>query len=123
MARVVGLGGLFFKAHDPAKLYQWYEQHLGIKAKPGEGMMFTDGGPVVWSIFPKSTKYFDPSTGPAGEKSFMMNFRVDDIDALLEQLKAAGVEIDKREDADYGRFAWLMDPEGNRIELWQAPAD
>jgi predicted enzyme related to lactoylglutathione lyase len=115
MAKVVGLGGLFFKADDPEKLYQWYEQHLGIKAKPGEGMIFADGGPVVWSIFPKSSKYFDPSHAP-----FMMNFRVDDMDALREQLKQAGVEI-KREDHEYGSFAWIMDPEGNRIELWQPP--
>lgn len=114
MAKVVGLGGLFFKADDPAKLYSWYETHLGIKAKPGEGLTFEDGGPVVWSIFPTSSKYFEPSKAP-----FMMNFRVDDLDALIEQLKAAGVEIAKREDCEYGKFAWVMDPENNRIELYQ----
>jgi predicted enzyme related to lactoylglutathione lyase len=115
MAQVVGLGGLFFKADDPKKLYQWYETHLGIKSKPGQGMMFTDGGPVVWTIFPRSSKYFDPS-----KSGFMMNFRVDDLDAVLARLKEAGAEIDpKREDYDYGRFGWVMDPEGNRIELWQ----
>src|SRR5258708_2187266 len=114
MAQVVGLGGLFFKADDPAKLYQWYETHLGIKANPRDGMIFTDGGMVVWAIFPKSSKYFD-APGSAGGAGFMMNFRVDDIDALLEQLKQAAVEIDpKREDHEYGRFAWVMDPEGNR---------
>jgi predicted enzyme related to lactoylglutathione lyase len=118
MAQVTGFGGLFFKAEDPAKLYAWYEAHLGIKAKPGEGMMFTDGGMVVWSIFPKSSKYFDPS-----KSTFMMNFRVDDMDALLAQLKQAGVEIDKSEKHEYGHFAWVMDPEGNRIELWQPPAE
>jgi predicted enzyme related to lactoylglutathione lyase len=86
-------------------------------------MMFTDGGPVVWSIFPKSTKYFD-SPSSTSRAPFMMNFRVDDLEALLAQLKQAGVDIDPhREDHDYGRFAWIMDPEGNRIELWQPAAE
>jgi predicted enzyme related to lactoylglutathione lyase len=74
-------------------------------------------GMTVWSIFPKDTKYFDPS-----RSSFMMNFMVDDLDGLLAALREEGVEVDpRREDYDYGRFAWIMDPEGNRIELWEPP--
>lgn len=112
------MGGVFFKAEDPEKLYQWYERHLGVKRSPdGSGVMFQDGGMTAWSIFPKDTKYFNPS--PA---SLMINYRVHDLDALLAALREEGVEIDPhREDADYGRFAWIFDPEGNKIELWQAP--
>ncbi len=122
MAKVTGLGGVFFKAADPERLYGWYEKNLGLKKEEG-GVNFRwrdkDGAAAktVWAIFDKDTRYFDPSAAP-----FMMNFRVDDLDALLEQLRAAGVHIDeKREDCDYGRFAWIMDPEGNRIELWEPP--
>jgi len=120
--RVTGIGGIFFKSENPGKLYEWYEKHLGIKQEPG-GVMFhwreADAperqGMTVWSLFKKDTKYFDPS-----RSSFMINYRVDNLDALLEALKAEGVEIDpKREDHEYGRFAWIMDPEGNRIELWE----
>ena len=122
MAQVTGLGGVFFKSDDPEKLYQWYEKHLGIKREPhGQGATFnwrdTQGGEGVtaWAIFPRSTKYFEPSRAP-----FMLNYIVDDLDGLLAELHKAGVQIDpKREDADYGRFAWIIDPEGNRIELWE----
>jgi catechol 2,3-dioxygenase-like lactoylglutathione lyase family enzyme len=126
MKRVTGIGGIFFKSDDPAKLYQWYEKHLGIKGDPKQGAMFhwkeADGsgeGITVWSIFPKSSKYFDPSS--AGH---MINYIVDDLDGLLAALKDEGVQIDPhREDADYGRFAWIMDPDGNRIELWEPPKE
>ena len=127
MRRVTGIGGIFFKAEDPEKLYQWYEKHLGIKRVPeGTGAAFEwrdaentkQKGMTVWAIFPRQTKYFDPS-----RSEFMINYRVDDLDALLKVLKEEGVEIDShREDYDYGRFAWIMDPEGNRIELWEPPA-
>jgi predicted enzyme related to lactoylglutathione lyase len=124
MAKVTGIGGVFFKAKDPEALYAWYERHMGLKGKPGEDVIFRwpdpatgKGGMTIFAIFPKDTTYFGP--GPAG---FMINFRVDDLDGLLETLRAEGVEIDpKREDYDYGRFAWITDPEGNRIELWQPP--
>src|ERR1700690_2405315 len=122
--RVTGVGGIFFKSDDPAKLYQWYEQHLGIHPAPdGTGAAFEwrdaeDAGikgMTVWSIFPRNTKYFEPSNS-----TFMINYRVDDLDALLEALKKEGVQVDPhREDYDYGRFAWIMDPDGNRIELWE----
>ena len=123
MGRVTGLGGVFFKAADPERLYTWYENHLGLKREEG-GVYFRwrekDGsavGKTVWAIFKNDTRYFDPSAAP-----FMLNYRVDDLDALLERLRAGGVQIDeKREEGEYGRFAWLIDPEGNRIELWEPP--
>jgi predicted enzyme related to lactoylglutathione lyase len=124
MAKATGIGGVFFKAKDPARLYAWYERHLGIQGKPGEGAIFHcpdpasgEGGMTVFSIFPSDTTYFGP-----GGSGFMINFRVDDLDALLEAVRAEGGPIDpRREDHDYGRFAWITDPEGNRIELWQPP--
>jgi len=122
--RVTGIGGIFFKAKDQKKMYEWYEKHLGLVREPhGQGVTLrwreADNpereGLTAWSIFETDTKYFNPSSAP-----FMINYRVDDLDALLEILRAEGVEIDpKREDYDYGRFAWIMDPEGNRIELWE----
>jgi len=127
MKRVTGLGGLFFKAKDPKAMYDWYEKHLGIQREPdGSGAMFhwrdaadpEKTGLTVWSIFPETTKYFDPS--PA---SFMMNFRVENLAELLKLLREEGVAIDpKVEEYDYGKFAWITDPEGNRIELWEPPA-
>lgn len=124
MKRVTGIGGVFFKAKDPKALYAWYERHLGIRLEShGEGSIFKwsdDGDPegmTVWSIFPADTKYFG-----AGPQPFMINFRVADLDALLATLKQEGVTIDPhREDYDYGRFAWIVDPEGNRVELWAPP--
>jgi catechol 2,3-dioxygenase-like lactoylglutathione lyase family enzyme len=124
MQRVTGIGGIFFKADDPEKMYQWYETHLGIKrehgyvAFPWRGEKDPDEkGVTAWSIFSRDTKYLDPSRAP-----FMINYRVDDLDALLDALRAEGVEIDpKREDHEYGRFAWITDPEGNKIELWEPP--
>lgn len=126
MKRVTGIGGIFFKSDHQDKLYQWYEKHLGIQhAADGTGTAFewqeiNDAerkGMTVWSIFPRDTKYFDPSSSP-----FMINYRVDDLDALLAALKAEGVQVDPhREDYEYGRFAWIMDPDGNRIELWEPP--
>ena len=126
MKRVTGIGGIFFKSDDPKRLYGWYEQHLGIKHDPG-GAMFhwrddedsTKKGLTVWSIFPATTKYFGTS-----RSSFMLNYRVENLDELLKVLREEGVEIDpKREDSDYGRFAWIMDPDGNRIELWEPPKE
>ena len=123
--RVIGLGGIFFKAKDPQSMYQWYEKHLGIQGKPGVGGKFawrraedpTQETATAWSIFPQHTKYLDPSTA-----SFMINYQVEDLDALLEALKAEGVKIDpKQEDPDFGKFAWAYDPEGNKIELWEPP--
>jgi predicted enzyme related to lactoylglutathione lyase len=126
MKRVTGIGGIFFKSESPEKLYEWYEKHLGITRGPdGSGAMFEwrdaqdvdKKGLTIWSIFPRDTKYFGSSNS-----ALMINYRVDDLDALLKALEAEGVEIDPhREDADYGRFAWITDPEGTRIELWEPP--
>jgi predicted enzyme related to lactoylglutathione lyase len=125
MQRVTGLGGVFFKSKDPEKLFAWYEKHLGLRRDPAGGPSVAfrwrddhDGdGMTVWSIFRDDTTYFAPSRA-----AFMLNFRVADLDALLEVLRQEGVEIDpKREDFEYGRFAWIMDPDGNRIELWEPP--
>jgi predicted enzyme related to lactoylglutathione lyase len=127
MKRVTGIGGIFFKSDNSEKLYQWYERHLGIKGKPECGAMFqwreaddsNKEGMTVWSIFPAGTKYFEPS-----RSSFMLNYRVEDLDGLLKVLAEEGVEIDpKRENHEYGRFAWIMDPDGNRIELWEPPKE
>ena len=126
MKRVTGLGGLFFKAKDPNLMYEWYEKHLGIQREPdGSGAMFhwrdaaqpEQTGLTVWSIFPHDTKYFGPGPTP-----FMMNFRVENMDELLKALREEGVTIDpKVEEHEYGKFAWVIDPEGNRIELWEPP--
>jgi predicted enzyme related to lactoylglutathione lyase len=126
--RVTGIGGIFFQAENPGRLYEWYEKHLGIKNEPhGQGAMLhwredenpERRGTTVWALFEKHSKYFEPSRAP-----FMLNYRVDDLDALLEALRAEGVEIDpKREDHEYGKFAWITDPEGNKIELWEPPKE
>ena len=121
MARVTGIGGIFLKARDPKALAQWYAQHLGVTLSDYGGINFlwTDevpekSGMTAWSLFPEDTHYFGPGTQTA-----MVNYRVDDMDGMLAQLAAAGVWIDPNpEDYVYGRFAWIVDPEGNRIELW-----
>jgi predicted enzyme related to lactoylglutathione lyase len=118
MAKAVGVGGIFLKARDPESLSGWYATHLGIQAGEGGSLSF-DGpesaGMTVFAHFPEGTKYFGE-----GPQQSMVNFRVDDLDQLLIALEAAGVRIDpKRDDASYGRFAWIWDPEGNRVELWQ----
>ena len=120
MAKTVGVGGVFLKASDPEKLAAWYAEHLGIPAQEGGSLAF-DGpesfGMTVFAHFPETTKYFGD-----GPQRAMINFRVDDLDGLLEQLAAANVRIDpNREDYSYGRFAWIWDPEGNRVELWEPP--
>ncbi len=115
MARITGIGGIFFKSDDPERLYAWYEKHLGFRRdSQAQAVVFSASeGLTVWSIFPRTTKYFEPAC--------MLNYRVDDIDALVAALRAEGIEILGREDYDYGRFAWIVDPDGNRIELWEPP--
>lgn len=119
MERVRGVGGVFFKARDPKALAGWYREHLGVPVEEGQTYgAFESGGAgeqTVWSTFPLATEYFGP-----GASALMVNYRVDDLDAMLAQLRAAGVAVDERiEDSDYGRFGWATDPEGNRFELWE----
>jgi len=127
MRRVIGLGGIFFKAKHPEKLGQWYRKHLGLNVEEWGGASFQEGAGselkpgrqshIVWSPFEPETSYFAPS-----EKEFMINFRVHDLAAVLTALRAEGVEVDeKMEESEFGKFGWLMDPEGTRIELWEPP--
>lgn len=122
MERVKGIGGVFFKARDPGALAAWYRDHLGVPVAADQTYCAFEsaapGEPIVWSAFPLDTPYF----GSAGAAS-MINYRVDDLDAMLAQLRDAGAEVDDRvEDYDYGRFGWAVDPEGNRFELWEPKA-
>ncbi len=119
MERVRGVGGVFFKARDPRALAAWYRDHLGIPVAAGQtyaAFESTEAGEqTVWSAFPAGTEYFGPGTS-----GLMVNYRVDDLDAMLAQLREAGAEvIERTEDYDYGRFGWAVDPEGNRFELWE----
>ncbi len=123
MTRVTGIGGIFIKAKDPAVMQAWYRKHLGIDVQDWGGATFrwneppTPDGATVWSIFPATSKYFDPSPAP-----FMVNYRVADLAALLTTLRAEGCVVDERlEESEHGKFGWVMDPEGNRIELWEPP--
>lgn len=118
MAKVVGLGGIFYKAADPAKTASWYREMLGLGGEWGIALRWADdGGEDPYSLlsaFKAGTDYFDPSPQP-----FMINLRVDDLDAMAGELEAKGVEILGRQDEEYGKFAWIMDPDGIKIELWQ----
>ncbi len=125
MQRVTGIGGIFFKAQDPAALREWYKKHLGIEILDWGGAVFAWGQPdnpaasgsTVWSIFPRSSDYFAPGTA-----NFMINYRVADLDALLAALRAEGCNVDERvEESAFGKFGWVIDPEGNKVELWQPP--
>ena len=114
---VLGIGGVFFKARDPVALAAWYREHLGVPAAQNAtfASLVEQSGTTIWATFPADTQYFAPSTAP-----FMLNYRVSDLDAMLAQLRAAGVAVDdKFEESEFGRFGWAMDPEGNRFELWQ----
>jgi predicted enzyme related to lactoylglutathione lyase len=116
MAQATGIGGAFLRAKDPESLYAWYEQHLGLKRR--DGCFAFDAAQqrasTVVAFFPAQSDYY-PVTQPA-----MLNFQVDDLNALLDSLIAAGVVVDaKRDSYDFGDFGWFIDPEGNRVELWQ----
>ena len=123
MKKVTGIGGIFFKCKDPKKIREWYKTHLGLNA--GDyGATFewreeadsTKKGSTIWNPFSETTKYFEPSA-----KEFMINYRVEDLEALVEELKKEGVTIvDKIETYDYGKFIHILDAEGNKIELWEA---
>ena len=126
MKRVTGIGGIFFKAKDAPALRSWYRQHLGIDVQDWGGTAFAwtdaDGAPAsgmtVWSVNPQDSDQFAPSSAP-----FMINYRVDDLHALIAALRAEGCNVlDKVDDTDFGKFGWVIDPEGNKVELWQPPA-
>jgi len=121
MKRVVGIGGVFIKARNPEELRAWYQRHLGIDVQDWGGTAFPwnkPDGVTVWSIFPDTSEYFAPSRA-----AFMVNYVVEDLHAVLEALRAEGCEVDpKVEASEFGAFGWVMDPEGNRVELWQPPA-
>ncbi len=124
MAKVLGVGGVFFKSPDPEKLYQWYERWLGFKAEPQSGIGFQpqnmpERSFTVWSAFNSSTDYFAPSA-----KEFMFNLVVDDLRGALTQVGEGGAQvIGEAEEGEYGKFGWFMDPDGNKVELWEPPAD
>jgi predicted enzyme related to lactoylglutathione lyase len=115
--RVQGIGGVFFRARDPEALRRWYGEHLGIDLEDF-GTIFTAaaGDQTVWAPFADETEYFG-----SRDKQSMINYRVRDLDAMLAQLRAAGVDDERVEEHEYGRFGWATDPEGNRFELWQPP--
>lgn len=121
MERVIGVGGVFFRANDPEGLAAWYREHLGIPVEENQTYAtFESSGPgehTVWSAFPSDTQYFGSGSAP-----LMVNYRVRDLDAMLAQLRAAGAAVvDRVEEYEYGRFGWAADPEGNRFELWEPP--
>ena len=123
MKRVTGIGGVFFRANDPAALGAWYRTHLGIDVQTWGGAAFRwvddqgrpTGGTTAWSVGDGSS--FAPSTA-----SFMVNYRVEDLHALLDQLRKEGCQVlEKVDESEYGKFGWVLDPEGNKVELWQPP--
>lgn len=126
MKRVTGIGGIFFNAKDPIALRAWYQRHLGIDVQEWGGAAFTwtddSGNPThgttIWSIGSADSNPFAPGTSP-----FMVNYRVDDLASLLQALRDEGCHVlEKTDDSEYGKFGWVMDPEGNKVELWQPPS-
>jgi len=125
MQRVTGIGGIFFKSPDPSALGAWYRDHLGLDVTEWGGTMFTwggDGSPkgmTLWSAFAQDTQYMSPGTA-----SFMINFRVADLDALLAALRDEGCHVlDRTDVSEQGKFGWVIDPDGNKVELWEPPAE
>ncbi len=126
MKRVTGIGGIFFNARDPAALRAWYKRHLGIDVQDWGGAAFSwadaadnpANGTTAWSIGACSGDHFAPSKSP-----FMVNYRVADLTGLLKALRDEGCNVlEKTDDSEYGKFGWVMDPEGNKVELWEPPA-
>ena len=125
MERVTGIGGIFFKARDPAALRAWYREHLGIDVQDWGGVVFPwsdgtgapPGGMTVWSVTGADSDQFAPSSAP-----FMVNYRVADLAALLGALRSEGCNVlDQTDSSEFGAFGWVIDPEGNKVELWQPP--
>ncbi len=124
MKRVIGIGGIFFKAKNPKTLAKWYEKHLGVPIDESYGgfsfrwddeAQRPEKGYTIWSPFKEDTEYIKPS-----DKDYMFNFIVDDLEALLEALQSEGVQqVDELVNSEFGKFAWIMDPEDNKVELWE----
>ena len=126
MKRATGIGGIFFKANDPKALAAWYQKHLGVDVKPWGGASFewVDGegkpvaGQTAWSLASMESDQFAPS-----KANFMVNYRVHDLHALVKALREEGCNVlEKIDDSEYGKFGWVIDPEGNKVELWEPPA-
>lgn len=126
MKRVTGIGGIFFAAKDAPALQAWYQRHLGVDVQPWGGAAFAwsdaegkpTGGTTAWSISPIESDQFAPS-----KASFMVNYRVEDLHGIVKALKEEGCDVlDNIDESEYGKFAWVMDPEGNKVELWQPPS-
>ena len=126
MKRVTGIGGIFFKAKDAPALRAWYKRHLGIDVQEWGGAAFTwtdsagtpMGGATIWFVGPEDGAQFAP-----GSASFVVNYRVEDLHAVVAALRAEGCSVlDKIDESEYGKFAWVIDPEGHKVELWQPPA-
>ncbi len=117
MTRVTGVGGVFIRAKDLPALKEWYQKHLDVDA--GEwGKTFTEPGPTVWSLFTQESPYFPVS------QAVMINYRVADLHGLVAALRSEGCNVDEKvEDTEFGKFGWVTDPEGNKIELWEPPKD
>ena len=126
MRRVTGIGGVFFKAKDPTALGEWYRTHLGMNVEAWGGVAFrwaedpsSATGTTIWSPFKDDTTYFAPSPS-----SFMVNYRVEDLHGLLARLREEGCAVEDRvEESEFGKFGWVMDPEGNKLEIWQPPEE
>lgn len=125
MRRVTGIGGIFLSARNPKALAEWYRMHLGIDVQDwgGAALPWTDadgkptGGTTIWSVFPADGTPFAPSVS-----TFMVNYRVEDLAALLQALREEGCQVlEQTEDSEFGKFGWVMDPENNKVELWQPP--
>jgi predicted enzyme related to lactoylglutathione lyase len=125
MKRVTGIGGIFFQAKNPAAQQAWYKRHLGIDVQEWGGAAFSwadsdgkpTGGTTIWSVAAENGEQFAHSNA-----SFMVNYRVEDLHALIAALKAEGCNVlDKIDESEFGKFAWVIDPEGNKVELWQPP--
>ena len=119
MERVLGVGGIFFKSKDPSRLRRWYQKHLGLAVDDFGGAIFSaqKGDVTVWSAFDDDSTSFKPSRA-----RFMVNFRVENLDRMLAQLRKGRCKVDPTvQDSEFGRFGWVMDPDGNRVELWEPP--
>jgi predicted enzyme related to lactoylglutathione lyase len=126
MKRVTGIGGIFFHSPDPVALRAWYKAHLGIDVQDWGGTAFTwadsegkpTAGTTIWNVGNATSNHFAPSTAP-----FMINYRVADLHGLVKVLRTEGCNVlDKIDDSEYGKFAWVIDPDGNKVELWEPPA-